>query len=222
MNMVSVLSCLTLVLAAAAAQEPRPCVVPPLMSGGFTVMAASGLVMSSGDISYDALGQRMRVRNVGLIGNQTFTLDQLLIFNQNVYYEIDWMRASCKKLPLDSTFIPMQVPPDAKLVGQAFLGSSSSWGSSLLVNTWQGALAQNGQYTVVFTEIGCIPVTFNGFTPASGWTTISTFNWVLGNTDPMEYVPPPICANAKLEESETAHTFFTALESLAMKTIEEE
>lgn len=55
------------------------------------------------------------------------------------------MRASCKKLPLDSTFIPMQVPPDAKLVGQAFLGSSSSWGSSLLVNTWQGALAQNGK-----------------------------------------------------------------------------
>lgn len=39
----------------------------------------------------------------------------------------------------------MQVPPDAKLLGQAFLGSSSSWGASLLVNTWQGALPQNGK-----------------------------------------------------------------------------
>ncbi|KAF3687423.1 Ependymin [Channa argus] len=222
MNFIYVLTCFSLLMAATAAQEPKPCVVPPLMSGGFNVMAASGLVMSSGAMSYDALGQRMRVRNVGFIGNETFTLDQLLLFNQKVYYEIDWSKSSCKKMPLDVTFIPMQVPSDAKLVGQAFLGSSSSWGMGLLVNTWEGDLPQNGKYTAVFTEIGCIPVTFTGFSPASGWTSISTFNWVLGNSNPMEYIPPHFCANAKLEETETPHNIFTALEALAMKTKKEE
>lgn len=48
-------------------------------------MTARGLVMSAGDMSYDALGQRMRVKYVGLTGNQTFILDQLLIFNQVLY-----------------------------------------------------------------------------------------------------------------------------------------
>lgn len=222
MNFMSVLSCLSLLLAAAAAQAPKPCVVPPLMSGGVSVMAGNGALMSTGTISYDAFGQRMRVRNFGVMGNQTFSMDQLLLFNKEVYYEIDWTKFSCKKFPLDSSFIPMQVPSDAQLMGQVFFGSSSSWGMGVLVNTWYGNYTQNGQYSSVFTEIGCIPLTFTSFTPESGWTTISTFNWVLGNTNPMDYTPPFFCAKSKLEETEAPHTVFTALASLAMKTKREE
>lgn len=48
-------------------------------------------------------------------------------------------------MPLDASFIPMQVPPDAKLMGQAILGSSSSWGMGVLVNTWYGPLSNNGE-----------------------------------------------------------------------------
>ncbi|XP_045903310.1 ependymin-2-like [Micropterus dolomieu] len=95
--------------------------------------------------------------------------------NQNpakVYYEIDWSKLSCKKKALDTTFIPMQVPPDAKLIGQAFMGSSSSWGMGVLVNTWTGDLPESGKYMTIFTETGCIPVNFTGYTPASGWTTV--------------------------------------------------
>lgn len=50
-------------------------------------MAANGLIMSTGTISYDALAQRIRVRNYGMIGNQTFALDQLMLFNQVLYME---------------------------------------------------------------------------------------------------------------------------------------
>ncbi|XP_076583812.1 ependymin-like [Chaetodon auriga] len=222
MNFISVLSCLSLLLAAAFAQQAQPCVVPPLMNGGFSLMAANGLVMSTGTITYDALGQRMRVRNYGLIGNQTFAMDQLMLFNKKVYYEIDWSNLSCTKKALDTSFIPMQVPADAKLMGQVFLGSSSSWGMGVLSNTWYGSLPQNGMYMSVFTEIGCIPMTFMAYTPASGWTTVSTFNWVLGNTNPMDYSPPSFCSKSQLMETETPDTVFTALESLAMKTKKEE
>lgn len=52
---------------------------------------------------------------------------------------------SCKKMKLDSSFIPMQVPPDAKLMGQVFMGSSSSWGMGVLTNTWYGSLSENGK-----------------------------------------------------------------------------
>ncbi|KAG8014424.1 Ependymin [Nibea albiflora] len=222
MNFISVLSSLSLLLAAAASQDPKPCVAPPLMSGGFSVMVGNGLVMSTGTISFDAFGKKMRVRNYGIAGNETFSVDQLMIFSEKVYYEIDWRNISCKKKALDTTFTPMHVPKDAKLMGQAFLGSSSSWGMGVLVNNWHGALPQNGQYLTVFTEVGCIPLTYTAYTPASGWTTVSTFNWVLGNTNPMDYIPPFFCAKSKLEETETPDTMFTALESLAMKTKKEE
>lgn len=222
MNFISVLSVLSLALTAAFAQAPKPCVAPALMNGGFTLMGASGLFMSTGTVSYDAYGQRMRVRNYPIVGNQTSSMDQLMLFDQKVYYEIDWNKSSCKKKALDTTFLPMQVPSDAKLMGQVFMGSSSSWGMGVLINSWYGELPQNGHYSTVFTEIGCIPLTVSSYTPASGWATLSTFNWVLGNTNPMDYSPPSFCAESKLEETETPVTFFAALQSLAKKTKEEE
>lgn len=48
-------------------------------------------------------------------------------------------------MKLDSSFIPMQVPPDAKLMGQVFMGSSSAWGMGVLINTWYGSLSENGK-----------------------------------------------------------------------------
>ncbi|KAG7223662.1 hypothetical protein INR49_015387 [Caranx melampygus] len=192
MNFISVLSCLSLLLAAAVAQAPKPCVSPLLMSGGLTVMGGDGIYMSTGTISYDAFGKRMRVRNFEISSNETFGVDMLMLFNQKVYYEIDWSKMSCKKKPLDATFVPLQVPSDAKLMGQVFMGSSSSWGMGVLVNTWYGDLPNNGMYTTVFSEIGCIPMTYTSYTPESGWVTLTTFNWVLGNTNPMDYIPPPI------------------------------
>ncbi|KAG7485574.1 ependymin-like [Solea senegalensis] len=220
MNSIFVLCCLSLLLALAATQAPKHCVSPPLMSGGFSVMAGEGHWMSTGTISYDAFGQRMRVKNYAIANNQSTGMDQLMLFNQKIYYEINWRKFSCKKKPLDISFIPMHVPEDAELLGQVFMGSSSSWGMGVLINNWHGKLPNNGTYSTVFSEIGCIPMTYTAFTPASGWTTISTFNWVLGQVDPMEYIPPFLCAKAQLEETETPHTFFTALESLATQSKE--
>lgn len=64
---------------------------------------------------------------------------------QKVYYEIDWRKFSCTKKALDASFIPMQVPADAKLLNQVFIGSSSGWGMGLLVNNWYGPLPNNGK-----------------------------------------------------------------------------
>ncbi|XP_049576154.1 ependymin-like [Syngnathus scovelli] len=218
MNVTCVLAILGLLLAAASAQKSKPCESPPLMSGGVTVMGFSGSVMSSGTITYDAFGQKIRVRNFGMAGNTTFAVDQLMLFQKKLYYEIDWSKLSCKKRRLSTDFIPMQVPDDANWMGQAILGSSSSWGMGVLVNNWYGDLPGNGTYMSVFTETGCIPLTFTSYTPSNGWTLVSTYNWVLGISNPMDLYPPFFCAKAQLEDSETPHNMFTALESLARST----
>ncbi|XP_036950922.1 ependymin-like [Acanthopagrus latus] len=218
MNFIGVLSGLSLLLAAAVAQDPKPCVSPALMSGGITVMTGDGQISDIGTVSYDSFGQRMRVRNYRISGNETFAVDWLMLYSQEVYYEINWSRFYCKKKQLSNSFVPMHVPSDAKLMGQVFMGSSSSWGMGVLVNTWYGALPPNGFYSTVFSEIGCIPMTYTAYTPASGWITISTYNWVLGNSNPMDYIPPSFCDKAKLEETGTPDNVFTILESLAKKT----
>lgn len=60
---------------------------PPCLSRHFLLlilfqMDAGGLYVSTGAVSYDALGQRMRVRNIPLVGNQTFKMDLLILFNE--------------------------------------------------------------------------------------------------------------------------------------------
>ncbi|XP_028305088.1 ependymin-like [Gouania willdenowi] len=217
MNFTSVLSCLCLLLAAAAAQAPKPCVTPPLMSGAFNV-AANGHISSTGLVTYDAFGQKIRLRGYVQMGNESFALDQLMLFKQKLIYEVDWSTHTCRKLPLDTAFIPMQVPEDSKLVGQVVLGTSSAAGMGVLVNNWYGKLPDDGLYSTVFTEIGCIPMTYSSFSPGGSWSAMSTVNWVLGITNPTDLLPPAICANAKLEKSEAPVNFFTALASLAMRT----
>ncbi|XP_029912285.1 ependymin-like [Myripristis murdjan] len=235
MNVVSLLCCLSLLLVAAAAQQPKPCggtaeylchqarraklaksTWPNPI--GEAQVGADGAIMSTGRIKYDAFGQRVLVRNLVTAGNHTFSVEHLMLFKQNVYYEMDWSRFSCQKKKLDPSFIPMQVPADANHMGQVVIGSLSSWGMGVTVNTWYGALPPNGMYMHVFTDAGCFPATLLAFTPESGWTAVSTYNWVLGTTDPMDFLPPFFCGKSQLEETEKADTFFTALESLAKQS----
>lgn len=44
-------------------------------------MTPSGIV-SAGTILYDTFGRRVRVRTFGVRGNETFHVDQLMLFNQ--------------------------------------------------------------------------------------------------------------------------------------------
>ncbi|XP_076027181.1 ependymin-like [Genypterus blacodes] len=223
MNLLSVLCCLGLLLAAAAAQKPKPCVSPPLMTGQYTAIAASGKVSGTGDMSFDTFGQKLRAKYMATINkNQTMVKDFLMLFKQKIYYEIDWVKWSCKKKRLDGSFVPMAVPEDAQLMGQAYLGSSSSWGMGVLANTWYGSHSPDAYYMAVFTEVGCIPMTYASCRPHKGWAMVSTFNWVVGNTNPMDYIPPFFCDKARLEETEEEpESFFTIMESLAVKPKEE-
>lgn len=58
---------------------------------------------------------------------------------------------------------------------------------------------------------------FKYFSNIKFYLHFSTFNWVLGTSNPMDYIVPAFCLNSKLEETQTAQNFFTVMESLAMK-----
>ncbi|XP_051801117.1 ependymin-2-like [Acanthochromis polyacanthus] len=220
MNFTCMLSCLSLLLAAVAAQQPKPCEAPPLLSGDFSWIFGHGLT-STGKFDYDATAKRSRIRELRKTGNSTEFMDQLTLFSESAFYIIDWATTTCTKWKLDEEFIPMSVPEDAKLFGQFFMGSSSSSGTGVLVNNWYGSVPGNGTYSYVFTDNGCVPISLTTYNPYDGWATLSTYNWVEGIIRPQDFFPPRFCDGARLEETKQPLTFFTALQYLANSILDE-
>ncbi|KAL7874729.1 hypothetical protein SRHO_G00056990 [Serrasalmus rhombeus] len=95
-----------------------------------------------GTFDYDALGQQIRIRSSGSSPSGTFSLDLLMQFQQKVVYEIDYLERTCKKVPLDAPFNPIQIPPGSFPVAQTVLGTSSVAGMGLLANTWYGEIPE--------------------------------------------------------------------------------
>ncbi|XP_071386094.1 ependymin-like [Centroberyx affinis] len=176
------------------AQTPHPCVSPPLLTGALTVSTQNEKLWAYAKYVYDAMGERIRLQELGTYQNKSFTYDALLLYREAVMYEIDDVNRKCKKRPLATDFQPMGIPKNASLLGQAVLGSSSGPGQGLLVNTWMGDLPNNaGRYMTTVTEFGCIPVSTVSHTDQFGWVLTSFFNNVIGISDPQLLVPPDFC-----------------------------
>nr|XP_033466121.1 uncharacterized protein LOC117246369 [Epinephelus lanceolatus] len=205
-----VLSCL---LAGCLAQKPQPCSSPPLLSGALTVSTQNEKLWTYAQYLYDALGQRIRLMEVGTYENKSFTYDALLLFKQATMYEINEHDRTCKKKPLKADFQPWAIPKDASLLGQAVLGSSSGPGQGLLVNTWTGDLPEKtGKYMTTVTEFGCIPVSTVYHTDQYGWVVTSLFNNIVGMSDPSKLNPPDFCRDSEMQaDSEEEPVDFLSL-----------
>ncbi|KPP56922.1 hypothetical protein Z043_125412, partial [Scleropages formosus] len=149
--------------------------------------------------TYDALGQRLRLREFGYQHNKSFHVDLLMLFRQHkkttilllslytqsptnhetvlnfqgILYNISYHDHTCKKRGLNATFHPIEVPRDATLMSQVILGSSSGPGQGLLVNTWTGKVpGRDGMYYATFTEFGCFPVSNFYHSNKTGWVIV--------------------------------------------------
>ncbi|XP_056156453.1 ependymin-like 1 [Lampris incognitus] len=151
------------------AQRPRPCRSPPLLTGALTVSTQNERLWAYAKYMYDALGQRIRLKEIGNFDNKTFTYDALLLYREGVMYQIDENKRRCSKQAIMGDFHPMAIPKNASLVGQVVLGSSSAPGQGLLVNSWSGSLPNKGSYITTVTEFGCIPVTTYYHSSDFGW-----------------------------------------------------
>ncbi|XP_068569697.1 ependymin-like [Cebidichthys violaceus] len=209
MMLLVVLTCL---LAGCLAQKPHPCSSPPLLSGSLTVSTQNEKLWTYARYLYDALGQRVRIMELGSYENKSFSYDALLLFRESAMYEINKRDRTCKKKPLKAVFHPMAIPKDASLLGQAVLGSSSGPGEGLLVNTWTGDLPDKaGKFMTTVTEFGCVPVSTVYHTDQFGWVVTSFFNNVQGISDPGQLNPPDFCLDEEMRADEEEQTDFLSL-----------
>ncbi|XP_049336549.1 ependymin-2 isoform X1 [Astyanax mexicanus] len=213
--LLSVCSCLAL----NAWTQPRPCVSPPWITGGISMSMKDGAKTSSGMFTYDGWGQQVRFRNFETEHSTTHFTDLLMNFKQKVIYEIDHASQTCKKKSLETSFHPMQVPPDSLFFGQAIMGTTSIPAGGLLVNNWVGEVSEiKAQYMLIFSEYTCLPITAMVHRPGLGWTAISFFNQVLTVLDPSDFTPPAFCQNAVFEGTENTD-FIKAIHSVIEQNI---
>uniref|UniRef100_A0A3Q2CSA9 Ependymin-2-like n=1 Tax=Cyprinodon variegatus TaxID=28743 RepID=A0A3Q2CSA9_CYPVA len=151
------------------AQRPQPC-CKYTQSEDFCIKNEKWVAVAK--YIYDALGQRICLREIGSYDNKTFTLNVLLLYRQGVLYKISERNKTCEKKRLNRDFHPLAIPKDANLLGQAVLGSSSGPGQGVLVNTWIGQLEmknRTAKYMSTVTEFGCVPISTLVHTPKNGW-----------------------------------------------------
>uniref|UniRef100_A0A3Q3WM53 Ependymin-like 1 n=1 Tax=Mola mola TaxID=94237 RepID=A0A3Q3WM53_MOLML len=178
--------------------DPRPA-SPPLLTGALSVSTQNEKLLTYARYIYDALGERIRLRELISYENKTSFYDALLIYREAVMYKINERNKTCEKVPLKVDFQPMAVPKDASLLNQVILGSSSRPGEGLLVNTWYGDLPnKGGKYISTVTEFGCIPINTMYHTDEFGWAVTSFFNNVIGISDPTQLNPPSFCLDADM------------------------
>ncbi|XP_029310805.1 ependymin-2-like [Cottoperca gobio] len=205
-----ILSCL---LAGCLAQKPHPCSSPPLLTGALSISTQKENLWIYGKYLYDALGERVRVMELGTYENKSFTYDALMLYREGTVYEIYKHNRTCNKKPLKRDFHPMEIPKDASLLGQVILGSSSGPGQGLLVNTWTGDMPDKaGKFLSTVTEFGCIPVTSMVHTDLFGWMMINYFDNVIGILEPGLLNPPDFCLDAEMKANkEEPENFFSLL-----------
>ncbi|XP_038124312.1 ependymin-like 1 isoform X2 [Cyprinodon tularosa] len=187
------------------AQRPQPCSSPALLTGSLTISTQDEKWVAVAKYIYDALGERIRLREIGSYDNKTFTLNVLLLYRQGVLYKISERNKTCEKKRLNRDFHPLAIPKDANLLGQAVLGSSSGPGQGVLVNTWIGQLEmknRTAKYMSTVTEFGCVPISTLVHTPKNGWMVTSFYNNVIGLRDPQQLIPPSFCKDAKLDKNQ--------------------
>ncbi|XP_037538362.1 ependymin-like, partial [Nematolebias whitei] len=90
-------------------QKPQPCSSPTLMTGSFIQTSNKGLATHT-NYTYDAVGERIRLQEVGEFNNETFQFDAILLYKQGIMYKLNYKNSTCSKESLGIHFHPLMIP----------------------------------------------------------------------------------------------------------------
>ncbi|XP_062404301.1 ependymin-1-like [Sardina pilchardus] len=188
-----------------SAQKPKPCRVPDMYTGAM-ILSSKGEFHGVDAYSYDAINKRIRLQGIRFLNNETVSYDGLLLYKKRIMYKINPDDQTCVKTKLKSKFHPMEVPKGAVFLAPVVLGTSSSPGQGLVVNTFLG-LMPNGSYLMTVTNDLCLPVSMVVHDDKRQMS-LSFFDNMLG-ADPIDFIPPPFCKDAKLDAMDGIADFFS-------------
>ncbi|XP_028821490.1 ependymin [Denticeps clupeoides] len=206
MHVIALVSIALCSLSAVAPTEHRePCRPPPLTHGTLHVTGTKGVSAASGEFSYDSHGRKLHFTDSH---NKTDIMDVLILFDENVFYEIDSQNQSCKKRHLRSHIHAMEIPHNATHIDESYLGSEYIGDQGVRMRTWQKTMTElKGILTVSTTSCGCMTLTASVFFESGDVLLFSFMDVETEVKDPHVFEPPSFCEELQFEETDENHFF---------------
>ncbi|KAK7910184.1 hypothetical protein WMY93_014868 [Mugilogobius chulae] len=222
MDFFSILHKMKKILGASLDRRPKPCKVPPQLSGLFMFTTQKEAQLIYAEYAYDAFKERIFLYAVD--DNTTMIYYYLMDFAKGVvYYVTDSYKnltdPKCTVSPLAAKWEPLGVPTNASFWLPYVVGSSSRPGEGVPVNTWYGYRPDGVKYIMTVTENGCIPVTYLAKTKNYGWT-IMSFMDNLREVDPRLLEPPSICLTQTAKPQGKPMDFFSILHEMKTNSVQ--
>merc|ERR1712121_633824 len=176
-------------VAAAAAQQPKPCQTPPQWQGRFERRADKFNYTKYAEITYDETNKRVREVEFLVEGSNKTAYDVLYLHNVNEEYRIDLKTKNCTKHPLSRPFIHFGIPPEARYVGSEVVGPVNIPDEHMTVISFEGEDRENdAHYYGDVTAPDCIPVSNGYISNKTGFMHTMFFDITGGIPDPTVFI----------------------------------
>lgn len=120
----------------AVAQVPRPCTSPRQWEARVHSSNPSLDADLLGRLSYDSVYQRTRILQNVKVGQTETYYDIINLYQAKLVFFIDMKSGNCSRYFFDQPWSDFGIQPEAKSLGEAYLGSSTVSNASLLVTIW--------------------------------------------------------------------------------------
>ncbi|XP_064631022.1 mammalian ependymin-related protein 1-like [Lineus longissimus] len=180
-------------LAYVNAQIPKPCAAPKEWEARIAEYDPAKKFDRHGKVSYDYANLRVRlIEDETVEGKEQFE-DVLYLHDAGVEYRLDIKTRKCERRPISRPFPALHVPSNATWYGEYYIGTSSNHGAGVLVDVWGGHFEDGSRANGEWTQRDCLPISFTSYKPNEGYFIWKHYDYTLGISDPMVFIPPKEC-----------------------------
>ena len=191
----------------AYSQVPVPCRSPYAFEGKHFEIDPSKKFEMWSHFAYDAMNERTRSMDIILINKTRDFYEILRLHRYSLEYRVDLKTKKCTIHPLTEPFRHIEIPRDAHLIGEIYIGGSYP-GEGVEVSMWNGTTPdKQGRWFGSFTTLGCIPVSVSFDVPRTGFVHSNFYDVTLGISDPSIFNPPPECKQGKFKYVQDGNFF---------------
>jgi len=196
-----------LVLGAVAvmAQHPRHCDAPAEFEAHAFQIDPKEKFARRGHFAYDSRNERTSLFEEIRNGTDDDFFHTIHLFRERVTYRFNLKTKVCTKQDLKERFHRIEIPRDARFVGDAIIGTNAFLNSGLATTHWEHEnKSEKWSWYGVYTprDIGCVPVSDEFHDEQVGRVVTNFFDVVLGISDPNIFVPEHECPRV----SKATHT----------------
>ncbi len=119
-----------------AAQTPIPCTTPQQWEANIFEINEQQRVRVRARLSYDAVNRRERALEEADVGQQDNSYEIIALFNSQIEYVYDFKARNCTRRPLTRPWRDFGIRPDARSLGEAYVGTSALPSAGVLATLW--------------------------------------------------------------------------------------